>query len=99
MASSHAAVTSEMTHKQAYEQKVTAQLALWNARIQSGLLARKTHRLRYQKILLQLEQAWHSLERFKLTSEHDALAHILWRDVEESLGGVRRSLVAIKSQR
>ncbi len=91
---------SEMTRKQAYEQTATAQLILWNARIESGWLQRKAERLqRKDEIFARLERAWHSLERFKLTSEHDAIAHDLWRDVEESLGGIRRSITATRNRR
>ena len=100
MTTPHIRSASEMTRKQAYEQTATAQLILWNARIESGWLQRKAVRMQKRdEIFARLEQAWYSLERFKLTSEHDAIAHDLWRDVEESLGGIRRSITATRIRR
>ena len=90
---------SELTRKQAFEQTATAQLMLWNARLQSGWLQRKAARMEHRaEIFARLEQAWHSLERFKLMSEHDDVIHDLWRDVEESMGGVRQAVSAIRTR-
>jgi hypothetical protein len=86
MASLHTGLV--LSHKEAYEQLMTAQLMLWHTRIQ---LAWREGRATAGVAGI-LDRAWKSLDRFKSVPEDDARARELKRDVDAAVQDMQVAL-------
>jgi hypothetical protein len=90
---------SDRLQKEAYQQKMAAQLQLWDIRIRK-LEARGTHQnvhsLRHaQGLRRKMQEAWGTLSALQQESDHNWMplrqqTEQLWREMQQTVSGMQR---------